>query len=161
MYSQQSANASTLTYCLWPWLIPWHQILSNVIAFFLLELSNFFAVLFHRNDSKVNMWMADGHIFYMCCRNLYFCQYQVMSVCWQIGIVKELDGHVLRCVKDQNGNHVVQKCIECVDPNHLQFIIDAFRGQVSSGRCVFDQTNYLYVYILRSVYTSSYQLLRP
>ena len=33
-------------------------------------------------------------------------------------------------MKDQNGNHVVQKCIECVDPNHLQFIIDAFRGQV-------------------------------
>lgn len=44
--------------------------------------------------------------------------------------MKELDGHVLKCVKDQNGNHVVQKCIECVDPNHLQFVIDAFRGQV-------------------------------
>lgn len=35
-------------------------------------------------------------------------------------IVRELDGHVLKCVKDQNGNHVVQKCIECVDPNALQ-----------------------------------------
>ena len=49
----------------------------------------------------------------------------------QVEIVKELDGHVLKCVKDQNGNHVVQKCIECVEPNNLQFIIDAFRGQVT------------------------------
>ena len=48
-------------------------------------------------------------------------------------LVAELDGHVLKCVKDQNGNHVVQKCIECVDAAHLQFIIDAFRGQVSSN----------------------------
>lgn len=46
-------------------------------------------------------------------------------------LVMELDGHVLKCVKDQNGNHVVQKCIECVDPHALQFIIDAFKGQVA------------------------------
>ena len=51
-------------------------------------------------------------------------------VCRQVEIVKELDGHVLKCVKDQNGNHVVQKCIECVEPRQLQFIIDAFKGQV-------------------------------
>ncbi|KAK7473884.1 hypothetical protein BaRGS_00034873 [Batillaria attramentaria] len=49
-----------------------------------------------------------------------------------VEIVKELDGHVLKCVKDQNGNHVVQKCIECVEPKYLQFIIDAFKGQVFS-----------------------------
>jgi len=49
----------------------------------------------------------------------------------QSDIVRELDGHVLKCVKDQNGNHVVQKCIECVQPQALQFIIDAFQGQVS------------------------------
>uniref|UniRef100_A0A671NDC3 PUM-HD domain-containing protein n=1 Tax=Sinocyclocheilus anshuiensis TaxID=1608454 RepID=A0A671NDC3_9TELE len=48
----------------------------------------------------------------------------------QSDIVRELDGHVLKCVKDQNGNHVVQKCIECVQPQALQFIIDAFQGQV-------------------------------
>lgn len=48
----------------------------------------------------------------------------------QSDMVRELDGHVLKCVKDQNGNHVVQKCIECVQPHALQFIIDAFKGQV-------------------------------
>ena len=45
-------------------------------------------------------------------------------------IISELEGNVLKCVKDQNGNHVVQKCIETVEPACLQFIIDAFRGQV-------------------------------
>jgi len=44
--------------------------------------------------------------------------------------VKELDGHVLKCVKDQNGNHVVQKAIERVPAEHIQFIIKAFHGQV-------------------------------
>lgn len=52
---------------------------------------------------------------------------------FQNEMVKELDGHVLKCVKDQNGNHVVQKCIECVQPQSLQFIIDAFKGQVVSA----------------------------
>ena len=54
----------------------------------------------------------------------------------QSDIVRELDGHVLKCVKDQNGNHVVQKCIECVQPQALQFIIDAFQGQVRPTRTV-------------------------
>lgn len=45
-------------------------------------------------------------------------------------IIDELKGNVVKCVQDQNGNHVVQKCIECVDPVRLQFIIDSFRGQV-------------------------------
>lgn len=49
----------------------------------------------------------------------------------QISIVKELDGCVIKCVKDQNGNHVVQKCVENVPPEHLQFIIDAFKDHVS------------------------------
>jgi len=45
-------------------------------------------------------------------------------------LVKELDGNVLKCVKDQNGNHVIQKAIECVPAEHIQFIINAFTGQV-------------------------------
>lgn len=45
-------------------------------------------------------------------------------------LAQELDGHVMRCVHDQNGNHVIQKCIECVPAEHIEFIISAFRGQV-------------------------------
>ena len=48
----------------------------------------------------------------------------------QIRLISELDGHVIECVKDQNGNHVIQKCIECVSPRHISFILSAFCGQV-------------------------------
>ena len=48
----------------------------------------------------------------------------------KIQMVKELDGHVMRCVRDQNGNHVVQKCIECVPEENIEFIISTFFGNV-------------------------------
>jgi mRNA-binding protein PUF3 len=38
---------------------------------------------------------------------------------------------VLRIVKDQNGNHVIQKVIELVPRQYIGFVMDAFRGQVS------------------------------
>ena len=37
---------------------------------------------------------------------------------------------MLKCVKDQNGNHVVQKAIERIPAEHIQFVINAFTGQV-------------------------------
>jgi len=45
-------------------------------------------------------------------------------------IVHELDGNILRCVKDQNGNHVIQKVIECLPRDQLEFIVGEFNGQV-------------------------------
>ncbi|KAF4628065.1 hypothetical protein G7Y89_g10086 [Cudoniella acicularis] len=48
----------------------------------------------------------------------------------QAELVDELRADVLKCVKDQNGNHVVQKAIERVPTEHIQFVIEAFRGQV-------------------------------
>ena len=50
----------------------------------------------------------------------------------QVRVVSELDGHVVECVMDQNGNHVIQKCFECVSPTFLDFIITSFEGMVSS-----------------------------
>ena len=38
----------------------------------------------------------------------------------------------MRCVRDQNGNHVIQKCIECIPAEKIGFIISAFRGQVAT-----------------------------
>lgn len=49
----------------------------------------------------------------------------------QAEIINELDGYVLKSIRDQNGNHVIQKCIECVDPPLLNFIILSFKGQVT------------------------------
>lgn len=45
-------------------------------------------------------------------------------------MVMELDGNVMRCVRDQNGNHVIQKCIECIPQDSIQFIISTFYDQV-------------------------------
>ena len=39
----------------------------------------------------------------------------------------------MKCVKDQNGNHVVQKAIERVPAEHIQFIISAFTGRVQES----------------------------
>ena len=41
-----------------------------------------------------------------------------------------MEGNVLKCVKDQNGNHVIQKAVERVAASKIKFIIDAFYGQV-------------------------------
>lgn len=62
-----------------------------------------------------------------------------------VALVGEFEGQqVLRCVHDQNGNHVIQKCIEVVSrvakesqpelteylSSRIQFIIQAFSGRV-------------------------------
>ncbi|KAG6900881.1 hypothetical protein C0993_009999 [Termitomyces sp. T159_Od127] len=43
--------------------------------------------------------------------------------------VKELEPQILKCVKDANGNHVIQKLVERVSPDNLGFI-KHFRGNV-------------------------------
>lgn len=45
-------------------------------------------------------------------------------------MVQELDGNVMRCVRDQNGNHVIQKCIEHVPEDAIHFIVSTFFDQV-------------------------------
>jgi pumilio RNA-binding family len=45
-------------------------------------------------------------------------------------MVQELDGNIMRCVRDQNANHVIQKCIECVPEDAIDFIISTFFDQV-------------------------------
>ena len=45
-------------------------------------------------------------------------------------MVQELDSNVMRCVRDQNGNHVIQKCIECVPEDAIHFIVSTFFDQV-------------------------------
>jgi hypothetical protein len=37
---------------------------------------------------------------------------EVLRGAEQAAVAAELHGHVMRCVLDQNGNHVIQKCIE-------------------------------------------------
>lgn len=45
-------------------------------------------------------------------------------------MVEELKNHVLDCVRDQNGNHVIQIVVKAVPAEYTQFVVDAFIGQV-------------------------------
>ncbi|KAJ6396207.1 hypothetical protein OIU77_021272 [Salix suchowensis] len=38
----------------------------------------------------------------------------------------------MKCVRDQNGNHVIQKCIESVPAEKINFIFSAFCGEVAT-----------------------------
>lgn len=55
---------------------------------------------------------------------------EVVDLDQQTIMVAELDGNIMRCVRDQNGNHVIQKCIECIREDSIQFIISIFYDQV-------------------------------
>ena len=48
----------------------------------------------------------------------------------QAELVKELEPEILKVVKDQNGNHVVQKVIELVPRQHINFIMNCFKNRV-------------------------------
>jgi mRNA-binding protein PUF3 len=45
-------------------------------------------------------------------------------------MVKELEKDVLKTVRDQNGNHVIQKVIDRVPMEHIQVIVESFRGHI-------------------------------
>lgn len=55
---------------------------------------------------------------------------EVVVLDQQTKMVTELDGNIMRCVRDQNGNHVIQKCIECIPEDAIQFIVSTFYDQV-------------------------------
>ena len=55
---------------------------------------------------------------------------EVVDLDQKITMVQELEGQVMRCVRDQNGNHVIQKCIECVPEDAIHFIVSTFFDQV-------------------------------
>lgn len=48
----------------------------------------------------------------------------------QVSLVSELENSVLKCVNDQNGNHVIQKVVERLPDKYIQFIIRAFHQQI-------------------------------
>ncbi|VAI51569.1 unnamed protein product [Triticum turgidum subsp. durum] len=80
--------------------------------------------------------LLKGHV-YTLSTQMYGCRViqkalEVVGVEQQTQMALELDGNtiILKLVRDQNGNHVIQKCIECIPQERIQFIISAFYGQV-------------------------------
>ncbi|KAL6653550.1 hypothetical protein ACP70R_008474 [Stipagrostis hirtigluma subsp. patula] len=58
--------------------------------------------------------------------------FEIADLDQKVVMAKELSGKVLICSRDQNANHVIQKCIECVPPQRIQFIFRSFRRKVKS-----------------------------
>lgn len=70
----------------------------------------------HKNGNMRNGGGAGGNKMY--------------SVEYQDAVLLELKGMVMDCVRDQNGNHVIQKCIEKVRPiSRISFMLDVFEGK--------------------------------
>lgn len=66
---------------------------------------------------------------------MYSCRViqKALEVCTldeKVDMVSELEGHLLRCVRDQNGNHVVQKIIECVPTEHITGLLSTVLAQL-------------------------------
>lgn len=49
----------------------------------------------------------------------------------QAELTRELEPDIIRVIRDQNGNHVVQKIIELVPRQYINFIMNALRTQVT------------------------------
>ena len=55
----------------------------------------------------------------------------IIIILLQLRIVDVLLSHVLECVRDQNGNHVIQKILATVDSSHLNALIETLKEEVS------------------------------
>jgi len=51
----------------------------------------------------------------------------------RMALTEGLKGHVWEAMKDQNANHVVQKCISTIRPHAAQFVIDELRQRGPTG----------------------------
>ena len=52
----------------------------------------------------------------------------------RLQIAEELHDVTLTCIYDQNGNHVLQKCIEVI-PDNVEFIVNALKGNIWGVAC--------------------------
>lgn len=92
----------------------------------------------NQTQKKILAHHMKGHVHHLSMQ-MYGCRvvqkaFEHVLTDQQASLVKELDGpnlQVLKVVKDQNGNHVVQKAIERIPGEHIQFIVDAHRGQMA------------------------------
>ncbi|KAL6907979.1 hypothetical protein ACP4OV_002149 [Aristida adscensionis] len=58
--------------------------------------------------------------------------FEVCDLDQKVVMAAEITPKVLVCSRDQNSNHVVQKCMECVPPQRIQNMFRAFVGKAKS-----------------------------
>ncbi|EXJ62764.1 hypothetical protein A1O7_03203 [Cladophialophora yegresii CBS 114405] len=92
----------------------------------------------NQTQKKILAHHMKGHVLHLSMQ-MYGCRvvqkaFEHVLTDQQASLVRELDGpnmQILKVVRDQNGNHVVQKAIERIPGEHIQFIVDAHRGQMA------------------------------
>jgi hypothetical protein len=92
----------------------------------------------NQTQKKILAHHMKGHVHHLSLQ-MYGCRvvqkaFEHVLTDQQASLIKELDGpnlQILKVVRDQNGNHVVQKAIERIPGEHIQFIVDAHRGQMA------------------------------
>ena len=119
------------------------EILSDALALMIDVFGNYVIQKFFeygtRDQIRQLSQLLEGHVLSLSLQ-MYGCRViqKMLQAIDHIGyhqiekLVREIEGNVLKCVKDQNGNHVIQKCIEKVSAPIIQFIVDSFEGQVYS-----------------------------
>jgi hypothetical protein len=55
---------------------------------------------------------------------------ETLSTALRDEIVDEIRPDIIRCVEDSNGNHVIQKIVEQIPSEKVQFIVEAFQTRV-------------------------------
>ena len=87
------------------------------------------------NQRKVLGEKIKGHVLEFSLQ-MYGCRViqkavEVVEYTQKFLLASELSHNVIRCVEDQNGNHVIQKIIEFVGKNdeHINLVVNAFRGR--------------------------------
>ena len=96
--------------------------------------------MFEHGNQSQKRGLADamkGHVEHLS-KQMYGCRVvqkalEFVLVDQQASIIQELNRQpkfILDVIRDQNGNHVVQKAIERVPAEHIQFIVEAHRGDV-------------------------------
>lgn len=56
-----------------------------------------------------------------------------LDVAILVDLAQELKGNVINCTLDLNGNHVIQKCIERLPENKIEFILVDIMKEVSTS----------------------------
>uniref|UniRef100_A0A0E0DBL4 PUM-HD domain-containing protein n=1 Tax=Oryza meridionalis TaxID=40149 RepID=A0A0E0DBL4_9ORYZ len=55
--------------------------------------------------------------------------FEVSDMDQRIEMANDVGRNLMQCVYDQNGNHVVQKCLQCVPPKYIKLIHASFYGK--------------------------------
>ncbi|XP_062230096.1 pumilio homolog 3-like [Phragmites australis] len=55
--------------------------------------------------------------------------FEICDMDQKVEMARELGSKAQKCARDQYANHVIQKCMECVPPQHIQFIYRSFCGR--------------------------------